>query len=190
LKVELDHTKGELLLTIEKLKKFEKNAETLDEILSSQRSPNDKIGLGYNDSLKTTKQEKEDENDETNTPEQVEQKDKRLELRRNETSRRSSPIRYERNHYEGNYKRIDPEPRWTTTKTKSFTLRYQNFFLGHCYTSGNFGHKEINCRINEKHNYASYMNRENSIYGNVCRHANKNYNPFDSLMDQNIICYK
>jgi hypothetical protein len=42
LKEELDHTKGELLLTIEKLKKFEKSTEKLDEILSSQRSPNDK----------------------------------------------------------------------------------------------------------------------------------------------------
>jgi hypothetical protein len=55
LKAELDHTKGELLLTAKKLKKFEKNTEKLDEILSSQRSPNDKTGLGYNDSLKTTK---------------------------------------------------------------------------------------------------------------------------------------
>jgi predicted nucleic acid-binding Zn-ribbon protein len=55
LKVELDHTKGELLLTTEKLKKFEKRTEKLDEILSNQISPNDKTGLGYNDSLKTTK---------------------------------------------------------------------------------------------------------------------------------------
>jgi hypothetical protein len=52
--------------------------------------------------LKTIKQEKEDENDETNTPEQVEQQDRRLEFKINETSRRSSPIRYESNHYEGN----------------------------------------------------------------------------------------
>jgi chromosome segregation ATPase len=69
LKAELDHTKGELLLTTKKLKKFEKSTEKLDEILSSQRSPNDKTGLGYNDSSKTIKQEKEVENDETNTPE-------------------------------------------------------------------------------------------------------------------------
>jgi Fe-S cluster assembly ATPase SufC len=81
----LDHTKGEILLTTKKLKKFEKSIENLDEILTNQRSPNDKNGLGYNDSLKTTKQEKEDENDETNTPEQVEHQDRRLEFRRNET---------------------------------------------------------------------------------------------------------
>jgi hypothetical protein len=42
LKEELDHTKGELLLTTEKLKKFEKITEKLDEILSSQRYPNEK----------------------------------------------------------------------------------------------------------------------------------------------------
>jgi hypothetical protein len=58
LKEELDHTKGELLLTIENLKKFEKRTAKLDEILSSQISPNEKTRLGYNDSLKTTKQEK------------------------------------------------------------------------------------------------------------------------------------
>jgi chromosome segregation ATPase len=152
LKEELDHTKGELLLTIEKLKKFEKSTEKLVEILSSQRYSNDKTGLGYNDSLKTTKQEKEDENDETNTPKKVEQQDRRLEFRRNETSRRSSPIRYEINHYEGNYRRIDREPRWTTPQRRSLTPRYQNFFLGHCYTCGNFGHKAINCGINERNN--------------------------------------
>jgi hypothetical protein len=187
LKEELDHTKGELLLTIEKLKNFEKSTEKLDEILSSQRSPNDKTRLGYNDSLKTTKQEKEVENDETNTPEQVEKQDRRLEFRRNETSRRSSPTRYESNHYEGNYRRIDREPRWTTPQRRSLTPRYQNFFLGHCYTCGNFGHKAINCRINERNNYEIYMNGENSRYGNVRRPININYNPFDPLMDQNIV---
>jgi hypothetical protein len=186
----LDHTKGELLLTTKKLKKFEKSTEKLDEILSSQISPNDKTGLGYNDSLKTTKQEKEVENDETNTPEQVEQQYRKLEFRRNETSRGSSPIRYERNHYEGNYRRIDREPGWTTPQRRSLMPRYQNFFLGHCYTCGNFGHKAINSRINERNNYASYMNGENSRYKNVCRPFNRNYNPFDPLMDQNIVCYR
>jgi chromosome segregation ATPase len=59
LKEELEHTKGELLLTTKKLKKFKKITEKLDESLSNQRSPNDKTRLGYNDNLKTTKQEKE-----------------------------------------------------------------------------------------------------------------------------------
>jgi hypothetical protein len=172
------------------LKKFEKITENLDEILSSQRSPNDKTGLGYNDSLKTTEQEKEDENDEINTLEQVDQQDRRLEFRRNETSRISSPTRYESNHYEGKYRRIDHEPIWTTPQRRSLTPRFKNFFLGHCYTCGNFGHKAINCRINERNNYANYMYDENNRYGNVRRPVKINYNPFDPLMNQNIVCYK
>jgi len=140
--------------------------------------------------LRITKQEKDDENDETNTLEQVEQQYRRLEFRRNETSRRSFPITYESNHYEGNYRRIDHEPRWTTPQRRSLTPRYQNFFLGNCYTCENFGHKAINCRINERNNYASYINGENGRYRNVCRHVNIIYSPFEPLMDQNIVCYK
>ena len=34
------------------------------------------------------------------------------------------------------------------------------------------------------------MNGANSRYGNVHRTVNRNYNPFDPLMDQNIVCYK
>jgi hypothetical protein len=34
------------------------------------------------------------------------------------------------------------------------------------------------------------MNGANSRYGNVHRPVNKNYNPFDPLMDKNIVCYK
>jgi hypothetical protein len=52
------------------------------------------------------------------------------------------------NRYEGNYRRVDHKPRWTTSQRMPLTSRYQNFFLGHCYTCKNFGHKEINCRIN------------------------------------------
>jgi hypothetical protein len=112
LKEELDHTKGELLLTTKKLNKFEKSTEKLDDILNNQRSPNDKTRLGYNDSLKTTKQEKEDENDETNTPKQVEQKDRRLEFKR------TTP----------HHKRIDHEPRWIYI-TKKITYSQVSKFL-------------------------------------------------------------
>jgi hypothetical protein len=34
------------------------------------------------------------------------------------------------------------------------------------------------------------MNGENCRYENVHRPFNRNYNPFDPLMDQNIVCYK
>jgi hypothetical protein len=116
----------------------------------------------------------------------------RNDYKRDEYPRRPPTFRNQRssNQYEGNYRRIDREPIWTTPQRRSITPRYQNFFLGHCYTCGNFGHKAINCRINERNNYASYMNGENSRYENVRRPFNINYNLFDPLMDQNIVCYK
>jgi hypothetical protein len=67
LKAELDHTRKELTLTMEKLEKFERSTEKLDEILSNQRSPTDKTGLGYNNSLKTTDTDKKDKKDEGNS---------------------------------------------------------------------------------------------------------------------------
>jgi hypothetical protein len=70
LKAELDHTRKELMLTMEKLnyyKKFERSTEKLDEILSKQRSPTDKTGLGYDNSLKTTDTDKTDREDEGNS---------------------------------------------------------------------------------------------------------------------------
>jgi hypothetical protein len=87
------------------------------------------------------------------------------------------------NQYEGNYKRVDREPKWTTSERRSLSPRYQNLFLDHCYTCRNFGHKEINCRIIERNNYARNMNGVNSRYGNVCGFVNISYNPFDPLMD-------
>jgi hypothetical protein len=43
---------------MEKLEKFERSVEKLDEILSNQRSPTNKTRLGYNNSLKTIGKDK------------------------------------------------------------------------------------------------------------------------------------
>jgi hypothetical protein len=99
------------------------------------------------------------------------------------------------NKYEGKYIRVDRdqlrhEPRWNTPQKRSLTPRYQNFFLGHCYTCRNFSHKAINFRFNERNNYGRYIAGVNSRYGNVWGFVNINYNPVHPLMDQNIVCYK
>ena len=55
LEVELDLLRKELTMTTARIKdsvKFEKSIEMLDEILSRQRSPFDKIGLGYDNRMK------------------------------------------------------------------------------------------------------------------------------------------
>jgi hypothetical protein len=112
--------------------------------------------------------------------------------KRDEYPRRPPTFRNQRsfNQYEGNFRRVDHEPRWTTSQRRSLTLRYQNLFLGHCYTCKNFGHKETNCRINERNNYEIKMNGVNRIYGNNHGFVNIIYNSFSPLMDKNILCYK
>lgn len=123
--------------------------------------------------------------------------ERRNDYKRDEYTRRPPTFRNKKrfNQYEGNYRRLDRdklrhEPRCTTSQRRSLSSRYQNFFLGHYYTCGNFGHKVINCIINERNKYARNMNGVNSRYGNVHGYDNKNYNPFDPPMDQNILCYK
>ena len=63
-------------------------------------------------------------------------------------------------------------------KEGQLLLGYQNFFLGHCYTCKKFGHKAINCRINERNKYARNMNGVNRRYGNNRGFVNKIYNSF------------
>jgi hypothetical protein len=118
--------------------------------------------------------------------------ERRNDYKRDEYPRRPPTFRNQRsfNQYEGNYRRIDHEPRWTTSQRSPLTPRYQNFFLGHCYTCKIFGHKAINCRINERNTYARNMNGVNRRYGNNHGFVNISYNSFSPLMDKNIACYK
>jgi hypothetical protein len=118
--------------------------------------------------------------------------ERRNDYKRDEYPRKPPTFRNQRmfNQYEGNYKRVDHEPKWNTSERRSLTPRYQNLFLGHCYTCKNFGHKEINCRINERNNYARNMNGVNRRYGNNRGFVNISYNSFSPLMDKNIVFYK
>jgi hypothetical protein len=144
---------------------------------------------------------KEDENTNKKVEERatqiVDEKWTRIPERRNyykrdEYPRRPPTFRNQRsfNQYEGNYKRIDHEPIWTTSQRIPLTPRHQNFFLGHCYTCKTFGHKEINCIINERNTCVRNMNGVNIRYRNNRGFVNRSYNSFSPLMDKNIACYK
>jgi hypothetical protein len=194
---------------IEKVKKVqmikkEEDCEKLDqEVVSLRKSlrnsqvPKDLTHLGcmgetsYKEYVNTNKQVEE------RATQTVDEKWTGIPERRNdykidEYPRRPPIFRNQRrsNQYEGNYRRIDHEPRWTTSQRIPLTPRYQNFFLGHCYTCRKFGHKAINCRINERNKYARHMNGVNRRYGNNHGFVNISYNSFSSLMDKNIVCYK
>jgi hypothetical protein len=63
-------------------------------------------------------------------------------------------------------------------------LRYQNSFLGYCFSCNHFGHKEIDCRAYARNNHV--WNKNISTYG----FSNRNYNSFAPLFDYNVVCYK
>jgi hypothetical protein len=183
---------SEVVSLKEKLKKsntqlkFEKSTETLNEILSFQRSPFIKTGLGY------------DENQ--NTPE---------ENPKSYANILKGSINNESNSRKGNddqqildssHKNNKNESRRVVPPRRPFTNRYQNLFLGYCFSCNNFGHKAIDCRAYTRSDHVRNRNRgpyktsKDDYVSNKTRSshgfANINYNSFSPLLDYNIECYK
>jgi hypothetical protein len=157
----------------EDCEKLEQEVVSLRKSLRNSQVPKDLTHLGcmgetsYKEDANTNKKVEE------RATQTVDEKwtkipERRNDYKRDEYPRRPPTFRNQRsfNQYEGNYRRIDHEPRWTTSQRSPLTPRYQNFFLGHCYTCKIFGHKAINCIINERNKYARNMNGVNRRYGN------------------------
>ena len=60
--------------------------------------------------------------------------------------------------------------------------RYQQIFLGHCYSCNNFGHKALNCRSYGKLHEYKKKSSSNKPKGN--------HNLFTLLQKYDIECYK
>jgi hypothetical protein len=72
---------------------------------------------------------------------------------------------------------------------RSSTPRYQNIFFGLCYACNNFGHKDVNCRDNNRninnfkiHTQKGYPRRPSETH-------RRSYNRFESLSVE-VECYK
>jgi hypothetical protein len=189
--------KVQMIKKEEDCEKLEQEVVLLRKSLRNSQVPKDLTHLGcmgetsYKEDANTNKQVEE------RATQTVDEKwtripERRNDYKRDEYPRRLPTFRNQRssNQYEGNYRRIYHEPRWTTSQRSPLTPRYQNFFLGHCYTCKNFGHKAMNCRINERNKYTRNMNGVNRRYGNNRGFVNRNYHSFYPLMDKNIVCYK
>jgi hypothetical protein len=164
--------------------KFEKRTKILDYIIQIQILPLIKIGLGYGKIHMTTKEYSKSIDPPKNVNEAK--------------SKRYVDIHKRSISDEDNKKRendvplkigIPPKdnkdifiryfpPRWP------HTTRYQNSFLGYCFSCNHFGHKEIDCRVYTRNN--NVWNKNISTYG----FSNRNYNSFSPLFDYNVVCYK
>ena len=135
--------------------KFEKSTKMLDEILSRQRSPFDKRGLGYENNLKTTSSS--------------EVKTKLLVKGDEESSRKCNEELQEHNISSQNrrseFKKVEIPRRLLFT-------RYEDIFLGNYYAQRNFGHKVIHFKAYAKN---GYMRNTNNYGYPKDNHANNRF---------------
>jgi hypothetical protein len=205
LEAEIISLRKELEKTIDQLNrslKFGKSTEILDNILSFQRSPFIKTGLGYNEKQKTPEG---DASTKVTKPSEKENEEKP----KSYANILKGSINNERNNRKGNDDQQKPDSSHKNNKNefrrvvpprRPFTNRYQNLFLGYCFSCNNFGHKEIDCRAYARsdhvrdRNRGSYKTSKDDYVSNKTRSshgfANKNYNSFSPLLDYNIECYK
>jgi hypothetical protein len=131
MEAEIVHLKKELNAKIIQTK-FENSSKILDKIITAQRDPENKNGIGYSqkeshvnsksyaDALRSTFKKKNEEKTS------------------NDKSSKKLPSL---NRKEGK-----------TIPKKLYQNRYPRIFLGYCYACYNFGHEAINCRAYKKKN--------------------------------------
>jgi hypothetical protein len=121
-------------------KKFMRSSTILYEILDSQRSPNDKSGLGYNN---------EATHFEDNTSKKHE-----VSPRFSGGSKAASQAYTQsketfRRLEQGRHQEESPTPqrkfRRETPSRLTQKQRYENVFKGHCFTCNKYGHKTLDC---------------------------------------------
>jgi hypothetical protein len=168
LEAEIELLKGEFEKE-NKISKFENSSKILDEILSSQRSPNNKTGLGYTQDSTTTSQGSA----------------KRLisyayalkrSLRREDNKENMIPLKIVP------HKLISTLP----TRVKYDKKNTITITIGYYYSYNNFIHKAVHCKAYGQYNRRNVQRYKNNKYNTEKR----NYNSFSPLQNFNIECQK
>jgi hypothetical protein len=134
---------------VEKSNKFLNSSTILNEILESQRSPNDKSGLGY---------KKEATNVEESTSKKHEVSPS---LSKDEDNVASQPSTQGKENFKRTKQGRHQEAIFTPQKGWTPKQRYESVFHGQCYSCNEYGHKALECR--------SYARRNNGIFHNTIR---------------------
>jgi hypothetical protein len=128
---------------VKKSNKFLNSSQILNEILESQRSPNDKLGLGYKkeathaEESTSKKHEVSPSKDEDNVSTQGKESFKRTKQGRVQ------------------------EAIFTPQRRRTPKQRYESVFHGKCYSCNEYGHKTLEC--------TSYARRDNGRFHNTIR---------------------
>jgi hypothetical protein len=137
--------------------KFMNKSTILDEILDRQRSPHDKLGLGYNKEashleVSTSKMHKlipslsKGGSNDASQPS----------TKRKETFKRTKKGRHQETIFTPQRKFRRETPSWWTLKK-----RYENVFQDHCYSCNEYGNKALDCR--------HYARKDNGSFHNTLR---------------------
>jgi hypothetical protein len=150
----LEDEVGDLRKKVENSNKFLNSSTILNEILDSQRSPNDKSGFGYKKEaihVEASNSKKHEvipslSKDGNNVASQPSTQGKEI-LKRTNQGR----------HQEAIYtpQRRETPSRWTPKES------YGNVFHGHSYSCNEYGHKSLECRL--------YARRNNERFHNTLR---------------------
>jgi hypothetical protein len=156
--------------------KFLNKSMTLDEILDSQRSPNDKSGLGYNkEEINTPKKSDASpsfikyENSSKMTPSFV-KSESRYDLGSSCSKNKSNATKFRRSH-QGRHpeaihipqiKFIRETPSWMNHR------RYESVFNSYCFSCNDYGHKALYCRHHGRKQVGRF---NNSIRCWNCNHV-------------------
>ena len=148
--------------------KYENSSKILDEIITAQRNPSNKNGLGY------SKREN-----------QVGPKSYAATLRSTVKKEEEEKIRNAHNS-------IRPLPpikkELKITLKKIYQNRYPYIFLGYCFACSNFGHKAVSYRVYEK----KRLNGKNYNFKNnqtVSQAKSRNYKSSTHLQEKYLECF-
>ena len=130
---------------------MQNSSKVLDDIISSQKSYLDKSRLGYNQTEKGLRYKTIEKETNPKSYAKTIKGDKNI---YKEDYRETLPSR--RFKFQ-NQQQIDrpQEEEWFIRETpfiRSSTTMYQTILFGLCYACNNFGHKNVNCRANNRNN--------------------------------------
>jgi hypothetical protein len=134
---------------VEKSNKFLNSSTILNEILESQRSPNDNSSLGYK--REVTHVEASNSNKHEVSPS----------LSKNEDNVASQPSTQGKENFKRTKQGRHQESIFTPQKGWTPKKRYESVFHGQCYSCNEYGHKALEC--------ISYARRNNGKFHNTIR---------------------
>jgi hypothetical protein len=106
--------------------RFMKSIEVLDEILSHQRSPSDKCGLGYINEIVS------------NSSQQI--YEERNQIHTGENKRTSQSVSQSLNLS------VPDKVKNDTSSSRNYAVMYETHFYGYFFSCNTFGHKSMDCK--------------------------------------------